>query len=399
MAGPLTGVKVLEMTSVVLGPWACQILGDMGAEVIKVEPPRGDSNRALGPYRNHPDMAALFLTCNRNKRCIVLDLKQDSGREAALKLAAEADVVVHNFRPQAMQRLQLDYEAVKAINPNIIYCATYGYGKAGPYGAKGALDDSIQAASGAAYLQAAAFGEPRYLPTIVADKTTALTVVYAILAALFHRERTGQGQEIEVPMFETMVHFLMAEHLWGLSFEPPIGKAGYTRLMSLQRRPYKTKDGYIAVLPYMNDHWVTFCEAAGVPQLATDERFNSMGARLKNIDATYAETGKVLALRTTAEWLEIFDNTNVPTMVVNSPDDLVNDPHLQAIDFFKVVEHPTEGQIRMTDFPVNFSETQADVREMAPRLGEHSTEILAELGLSQTTIDAMLASGATQLPS
>jgi crotonobetainyl-CoA:carnitine CoA-transferase CaiB-like acyl-CoA transferase len=399
MAGPLTGVKVLEMTSVVLGPWACQILGDMGAEVIKVEPPRGDSNRALGPYRNHPDMAALFLTCNRNKRCIVLDLKQDSGREAALKLAAEADVVVHNFRPQAMQRLQLDYEAVKAINPNIIYCATYGYGKAGPYGAKGALDDSIQAASGAAYLQAAAFGEPRYLPTIVADKTTALTVVYAILAALFHRERTGQGQEIEVPMFETMVHFLMAEHLWGLSFEPPIGKAGYTRLMSLQRRPYKTKDGYIAVLPYMNDHWVTFCEAAGVPHLATDERFNSMGARLKNIDATYAETGKVLALRTTTEWLEIFDNTNVPTMVVNSPDDLVNDPHLQAIDFFKVVEHPTEGQIRMTDFPVNFSETQAEVREMPPRLGEHSTEILAELGLSQTTIDAMLASGATQLPS
>ena len=399
MAGPLAGIKVLEMTSVVLGPWACQILGDMGAEVIKVEAPRGDSNRALGPYRNHPDMAALFLTCNRNKRCIVLDLKQDSGRAAALKLAAEADVMVHNFRPQAMQRLQLDYEAIKAVNSKIIYCATYGYGKAGPYGAKGALDDSIQAASGAAYLQAAAFGEPRYLPTVVADKTTALTVVYAVLAALFHRERSGQGQEIEVPMFETMVHFLMAEHLWGLSFEPPIGKAGYTRLMSLQRRPYKTKDGYIAVLPYMNDHWVTFCEAAGAPQLATDERFDSMGARLKNIDATYAETGKLLATRTTAEWLEIFDATNVPTMVVNSPDDLVNDPHLQAIDFFKIADHPTEGQIRMTDFPVNFSETQAEVRQMAPRLGEHSAEILKELGLSQASIDAMLASGATQLPS
>jgi crotonobetainyl-CoA:carnitine CoA-transferase CaiB-like acyl-CoA transferase len=398
MAGPLAGIKVLEMTSVVLGPWACQIMGDMGAEIIKVEAPRGDSNRALGPYRNNSDMAALFLTCNRNKRCIVLDLKQDAGREAVLKLAAEADVLVHNFRPQAMQRLNLDYSAVKAVNPNIIYCATYGYGKAGPYGEKGALDDSIQAASGVAYLQAAAFGEPRYLPTVVADKTTALTVVYSVVAALFHRERSGEGQEIEVPMFETMVHYVMAEHLWGLNFEPPIGKAGYTRLMSLQRRPYPTKDGYIAVLPYLNDHWATFCEAAGVPHLATDERFTTMASRLENIDATYEETGKVLATRTTAEWLQILGETNVPTMVVNSPDDLMDDPHLQAIDFFKVADHPTEGKIRMTDFPVNFSKTKADVRRMAPRLGEHSAEILSELGYSDDSIDTLMSTGVTQAP-
>jgi crotonobetainyl-CoA:carnitine CoA-transferase CaiB-like acyl-CoA transferase len=393
MAGPLKGIRVLELTSVVLGPWACQILGDMGAEVIKVEPPRGDSNRQLGPGRN-PGMSALYLTCNRNKRSIVLDLKQDSGREALLKLAAESDILIHNFRPQAMARLKLDYAAVRGVNPAIIYCATYGYGKAGPYGAKGALDDSIQAASGAAYLQAMAYGEPRYLPTVVADKTTALAVVFSVLAALYHRAETGVGQEIEVPMFETMVYYLMAEHLWGLTFEPPMGTAGYTRLMSLHRKPYKTKDGYIAILPYMNAHWDTFCEAAGHPELAVDERFNSMSSRLENIDATYEETGKIVATKTTAEWLAILGDSNVPTMVVNSPDDLVNDPHLEAINFFPVAQHPTEGEIRMTAFPVNFSETPADVRRMAPRLGEHSVEILKELGYSETDIQAMIESRA-----
>ena len=393
MAGPLTGVRVLELTSVVLGPWACQILGDMGAEVIKVEPPRGDSNRQLGPSRS-PNMSALYLTCNRNKRSIVLDLKQGAGREALLKLAAESDIFVHNFRPQAMARLKLDYEAVRAVNPAIIYCATYGYGKAGPYGPKGALDDSIQAASGAAYLQAMAYGEPRYLPTVVADKTTAMAVVFSVLAALYHRAQTGAGQEIEVPMFETMVYYLMAEHLWGLTFEPPMGKAGYTRLMSLHRKPYKTRDGYIAILPYMNAHWDTFCEAAGRPELAVDERFNSMSARLENIDATYEETGRIVATKTTAEWLDILGDTNVPTMVVNSPNDLVHDPHLQAVNFFRVAQHPTEGEVRMTAFPVNFSETPADVRRMAPRLGEHSVEILTELGYSEAQIQAILDSGA-----
>lgn len=394
MAGPLAGIKVLEMASVVLGPWACQILGDMGAEVVKVEPPRGDSNRQLGASRN-PNMAALYLTCNRNKRSIVLDLKQEEGREALLKLAAESDVMVHNYRSQAVEKLGVDYPRIKSVNPKIIYCATYGYGKAGPYGPRGALDDSIQAASGAAYLQAMAYGEPRYLPTVVADKTTALAVVFGVLAALFHRERTGEGQELEVPMFETMAYYLMAEHLWGLTFEPPIGTAGYTRLMSLHRKPYKTKDGYVAILPYMNAHWQTFCERAGHPELADDERFATMASRLTNIDATYEETGKIVATKTTAEWVELLGDTNVPTMVVNSPDDLIDDPHLKAVDFFKLTDHPTEGKIRMTGFPVNFSETPADVRRHAPKLGEHSVEILRELGYDQPAIDAMLAAKAT----
>ena len=232
MTTALAGIRVVEMTSVVLGPYACQMLGDLGADVIKIEPIGGDTNRNLGPHRNNSDMSALFLTCNRNKRSVSLDLKSSRGKAAAMEIIKTADVVVHNFRPAAMERLGLDYECVKAVNPEVIYCATYGYSKKGPYGDKGALDDSIQAASGIAMLQSMSGGEPRYLPTIIADKTTALMVVQGVLAALFHKQRSGEGQEIEVPMFESMVSFIMTEHLWGQTFEPPIGKAGYVRLMA-----------------------------------------------------------------------------------------------------------------------------------------------------------------------
>jgi crotonobetainyl-CoA:carnitine CoA-transferase CaiB-like acyl-CoA transferase len=225
MPGPLAGVRVVELTSVVLGPWACQILADMGADVIKIEPPNGDSNRQLGASR-HPGMAALYLTCNRNKRSVVLDVKQPAGREAVLDLVRTADVFIHNNRPQVMTKLGLDYPVLKAINPMLIYCGSYGYSRNGPYGSKGALDDSIQSIAGIAMLNEMVLGEPRYLPTIIADKTTAITVVYGVLAALFARERNGHGQELEVPMFETMVSYVMAEHLWGMTFEPPLGPAG-----------------------------------------------------------------------------------------------------------------------------------------------------------------------------
>ena len=394
MAGPLEGVRILELSTVVLGPWACQILADMGADVIKVEPPYGDSNRVLGASRN-PGMAALYLTCNRNKRSIVLDLKQESGRAAVLKLAEQADVLIHNNRPQVMTRLGLDYADLQSVNPKIIYCGTYGYGKAGPYGSKGALDDSIQAASGIAMLNKMVLGEPRYLPTVIADKTTALGVVYAVTAALYHRERTGVGQELEVPMYESMVYYTMAEHLWGMTFEPPIGTAGYTRLMSHHRKPYKTRDGYIAILPYLDAHWKTFCEVSGRTDLLEDPRFTTLADRVKNIDDTYDETAKTMATRTTQEWLDVFGETSVPTNMVNTLEDLVDDPHLNAVGFWEVVDHPTEGKIRMTKFPVSFSETPADVRRLPPRLGEHSIELLKEAGLSQAEIDKMLESGAT----
>lgn len=395
MAGPLAGIKILEVTAVVLGPFACQMLADMGAEVIKVEPPHGDSNRALGASRN-PGMSALYLTCNRNKRSIVLDLKQKSGREALLKLASEVDVMIHNNRPQVMTKLGIDYDTIKELNPNIIYCGAYGYGKEGPYGTRGALDDSIQAVSGIAMLNEMVMGEPRYLPTVLADKTTAMAVVNAVCAALFSRERTGEGQEIEVPMFETMVYFTMAEHLWGNAFEPPIGSAGYTRLMSHHRKPYKTKNGYIAILPYMNNHWKIFCEKTGNEELIEDPRFKTLSDRVKNIDDTYIETGRIMAQRDTEEWFEVFADTPVPVNAVNTLDGLLDDPHLKAVDFWQEVDHPTEGKIRMTSFPINFSKTPADVRRLQPRLGEHSEEVLTEAGLSTDEIAAMFESGATK---
>ena len=396
MPGPLSGVRVVELTSVVLGPWACQLLADMGADVIKVEAPSGDTNRRLGAA-HHPGMAALYLTCNRNKRSLVLDLKKDGAREALLRLIETADVFVHNNRPQVMEKLGLAYAAMREVNRRLIYCGSYGYGKRGPYGSKGALDDSIQSIAGIAMLNERVLGEPRYLPTVIADKTTAITVVYSVVAALFHRERTGEGQEIEVPMFETMVNFVMVEHLWGQTFEPAMGPAGYVRLMSHHRRPYQTVDGYVAILPYMDAHWETFCRESGRLDLLEDPRFATMADRTQHIDDTYAETAKTMATRTTQEWLDIFEKTSVPINRVNTLDELIEDPHLRAVGFWQVVEHPTEGTLRMPAFPANFSATPADIRRHAPRLGEHSAELLREAGCTAEEIEALVVSGATVL--
>jgi crotonobetainyl-CoA:carnitine CoA-transferase CaiB-like acyl-CoA transferase len=365
----------------------------MGAEVIKIEQPRGDSNRSLGAA-NHPGMAALYLTCNRNKRSLVLDLRQSGARDALLALVKDADVFVHNNRPQVMTKLGIDYADMKKVNPRIIFCGAYGYSKKGPYGALGALDDSIQAVSGIAMLNEMVLGEPRYLPTIVADKTTALTVVYGVLGALFHRERTGEGQELEVPMFETMVHWVMAEHLWGMTFEPPKGKPGYVRLMSHHRKPYRTLDGYIAILPYLDAHWEKFCNLTGRAELVQDPLFVKLADRVRNIDDTYRITGEIMATKTTGEWLKVFDKSGVPIIVVNSLEDLAKDPHLLETGFWQFVDHPTEGRLRMPSFPVNYSATPASIHRHAPRLGEHTVEVLREAGLSVEQIEALTASGA-----
>ena len=394
MAEPLAGVRVLELTSVVLGPWACQMLGDLGADVIKVESPRGDSNRLVGPAR-HPMMGALYLTCNRNKRSIVLDLKQPSARAALLRLAERADVLVHNYRPPSLARLGIDYATIRAVNPRVIYCGTYGFSRRGPYGHRAAYDDSIQAASGVAMLSAMVEGEPRYVPTILADKTTALTVVGAVTAALYHREKHGIGQEIEVPMFETMVSYVMTEHLYGRVFEPPEGPVGYARVLSKHRRPYRTRDGYLAVLPYLDEHWRTFCALADRDDLAEDARFATLGSRIAHIDAVYAETARVIATRTTEEWLGVFRHTDIPVTVLRSLDDLLDDEHLGATGFWQIVEHPTEGQLRLPGIPMTFSETPGSVRRPPPRLGEHSLEVLRGAGVPDGDIEAMLATGAT----
>jgi crotonobetainyl-CoA:carnitine CoA-transferase CaiB-like acyl-CoA transferase len=397
MSGPLEGIRILDATSVVLGPLAAQTLGDYGADVIKIESPEGDTTRQLGPAR-HQGMAAFYLGCNRNKRSLVLDLKQPAGRDALLRLARDADVLMHNFRPEPAAKLRLGYEVFKALNPRLVYCATYGFRAAGPYGNKPAYDDVIQAGSGLASLQTALVGDPRYLPTIVADKTSSMAVVSSVLAALVRRERTGQGQALEVPMYETLAAWVMVEHLYGQAFVPPLDSAGYKRILNRWRRPFPTKDGYLAVLPYTDAHWRTFFELAGRPDLLADTRFHTLASRLAHIEALYEELGKIVATRTSVDWLDALERANVPHMIVNTLESLLHDPQLEATGFWKVMEHPTEGTLRTTDIPTTFSDTPGSIRRLPPRLGEHSVEVLLEAGFERAAIDAMLASRATAEP-
>ena len=395
MPGPLAGVRVIDCTTVVLGPWAAQQLGDLGADVVKVEPPEGDTTRQLGPMR-HPDMGAFYLAVNRNKRSIVLDLKQASARRALVRLAEGADVFLHNYRPQAARRLGLSYEMFRAVNPGLVYVGTYGFRAAGPYGDKPAYDDIIQAASGVASLQAALLGEPRYVPTIVADKTASMTVLAAVLAALYHKARTGEGQEVEVPMFESLAAWIMVEHLYGETFVPPVDTVGYKRVLNRYRRPFKTKDGYLAILPYTDQNWRDFFTIAGRPDLLDDARFRSLASRLRHIEVLYEELGTIAVTRTSAEWLAELDARNIPAMVVNSLETLLHDPQLAATGFWQLVEHPSEGRMRLPGIPVTYGRTPADIRRLPPRLGEHSVEILREAGLAPAEIDTLLAAGATR---
>jgi crotonobetainyl-CoA:carnitine CoA-transferase CaiB-like acyl-CoA transferase len=391
----LAGVRVVDCTTVVLGPWAAQQLGDLGADVIKVEPPEGDTTRQLGPMRN-PDMGAFYLAVNRNKRSIVLDLKQESARAVLLRLAERADVFLHNYRPRAARRLGLSYEMFRAVNPRLVYVGTYGFRAAGPYGDKPAYDDIIQAASGLASLQSALAGEPRYVPTIVADKTSSMTLLAAVLAALYHQARTGEGQEVEVPMFESLAAWIMVEHLYGETFVPPLDTAGYKRVLSRYRRPFKTKDGYLAILPYTDQNWRDFFIIAGRQDLLDDPRFKTLGTRLRHIEMLYEELGKIATTRTNADWLAELDRANIPGMIVNSLETLLRDPQLEATGFWQIVEHPSEGTMRLPGIPATYGKTPGDIRRLPPRLGEHSLEILREAGLEAAEIDALLDSGATR---
>jgi crotonobetainyl-CoA:carnitine CoA-transferase CaiB-like acyl-CoA transferase len=395
MSGPLAGVRVVDCTTVVLGPWAAQQLGDLGADVVKVEPPEGDTTRQLGPMCN-PDMGAFYLAVNRNKRSIVLDLKQEPARRVLLRLAARADVLLHNYRPQAARRLGMSYETFRAANPGIVYVGTYGFRASGPYGDKPAYDDIIQAASGVAAAQGSIVGEPRYVPTIVADKTSSMTVLAAVLAALYHKARTGEGQEVEVPMFESMAAWVMVEHLYGETFVPPRETIGYKRILNPYRRPFKTRDGYMAILPYTDQNWRDFFALTGRQDLLDDPRYKTLASRLKHIEALYEELGRIATTRTNAEWLAELDRRNIPAMTVNSLESLLHDPHLEAVGFWQTVEHPTEGTLRLPGIPAVYGKTPGAIRRLPPRLGEHSEEILREVGLPSEEIAALMASGATR---
>jgi len=395
--GVLSGIRVIDLTSVLMGPFCTMILGDLGADVIKVESPEGDTTRLVGPSRN-AGMGCFFLNCNRNKRSVVLNLKHPQGREALLKMVRQCDVFIHSLRPNAIEKLGLTYQELSKVNPKLIYCGAYGFRKDGPYGAWPAYDDIIQGISGIAAAQGQMTGEPHYVAGAVADKITGLTAVYAILGALFHRERTGEGQEVEVPMFETTVSFNLLEHLYGLTFLPPAGQAYYPRVTSAFRKPYRTKDGYISVLVYKDKHWKSFFAMIGKPELLEDERFKDLQARTEHIHELYQLVEEALQTKTTREWMDLLEKAEIPVAPLHDVEGLLEDPHLQQIGFFEKVEHPTEGTILNIGFPVRFSRTPAHTQRLAPRLGEHSVEVLREFGFQKEEIQQLLHEGVTINP-
>lgn len=394
--GPLQGIRVIDMTTVLMGPYATQTLGDYGADVIKVESVEGDVTRLIGPAR-HTGMGPVFLNTNRSKRSICLDLKKPAGREAVLRLTKSAEVLVYNVRPQAMARLDLGYDVVSKINPRLIYAGVFGFGQDGPYAAKPAYDDLIQGATGLPALMAqTGDGVPRYVPNALVDRIVGLTAVGAICASLVHRDRTGRGQRLDIPMFETMAGFVMGDHMGGLTYEPPLDQGGYARHLSRDRRPYKTSDGYISVLVYNDKQWENFFAATGRDDLRRDPRFATFAGRAANIDMVYGELARIIATRTTAEWTELLTKADVPVMPMHDLEGVLNDPHLVATDFFPVVEHSTEGPIRSMKVSATWSETKAEPVRLAPRLNEHGEEILREAGFSREEISAMIREGATR---
>lgn len=399
MTGPLTGLRILDLTTVLMGPYATQILGDMGADVVKIEAPEGDSVRGIGPFRN-PGMGSIFLQANRGKRSIVLDLKQPQGREALLKLVETADVLVYNLRPQVMQRLMLGYAEVAAANPRIIYAGLFGYGQDGPYAARPAYDDLMQGGTGIPSLvQRAGNPAPRYMPLAIADRVVGIWAVGAINAALWHRERSGQGQSIDIPMFETMAQLVLGDHMGGGLFEPAQGAMGYGRLLSHDRRPYPTRDGYVCALVYSDKQWRRFFEAIGESAVfTTDPRFATITSRSRHIDEIYAMVTAYMTQRTTAEWVELLSAIDIPVEPLRTIEELVDDPHLAARGFFQSQQHPTEGPLRMPGVPTVFSKTPAAVGRPAPRLGEHSREVLRDAGYATEAIDALLAANITSEP-
>jgi crotonobetainyl-CoA:carnitine CoA-transferase CaiB-like acyl-CoA transferase len=396
MPGALDGVRVLDLTTVVMGPYATQILADFGADVIKVEPPEGDVMRHAAPMRS-PGMGHIFLNANRNKRSIALDLKKDAAREACLALAKRSDVLVYNIRPQAMARLKLSYEEVSAVNPRIVYVGAFGYSQRGPYAAKAAYDDLIQGATGMPWLSRESGAEtPRYTPATIADRSVGLHVVNAVCAALYRREKSGKGQRVDVPMFESLLQTVLGEHMGGYTFEPQTGDPGYARMLAKERRPYETKDGYVCVLVYNDKQWRAFFQMIGRPELLADPRFATQEARSRDFESAYRLVAGEMAKRTTSECIAMLERADIPVQRMNTLKEIVEDPHLGAIGYFRPVEHPSEGRIKSMAVPSEWSESKPEYRRHAPRLGEHTREVLREAGYDENAIAALLASGAAR---
>lgn len=388
---PLQDLRVLDLSSVIFGPLASQVLADYGAEVIKVEPPEGDSTRHTGPAAES-GMAAMFLGANRSKKSIALDLKQPEAREALQTLLGTADVFMHSMRPQKLAALGIAPAGVRARHPRLVYASLLGF-LPGPYAGRPAYDDVIQGMSGLADLMDRQTGQARYLPTIAADKTCAHMAAHAILAALWRRERTGQGAFVEVPMFESMVGFNLVEHFYGQHFDPPKSPAGYPRVLAPWRRPYRTADGFMSMMPYTDLHWQRFFQEVGVPELACDARFVDIAARTVHIAELLELASSFTARHTTAHWIATCERLEIPAALVARLDDLPQDPHLAATDFFVSLHDAGMGDVRFPGVPVRFDGRRPDVA-MPPRLGQHTRELLLEAGMPPPRVQALLDAGA-----
>jgi crotonobetainyl-CoA:carnitine CoA-transferase CaiB-like acyl-CoA transferase len=391
----LKGYRVVDVTAVILGPYSTQILGDLGADVIKVEPLDGDSMRVVPPVAQ-PGMSALFANNNRNKRSLALDLKVPEAKAVLAKLIATSDVLVHNMRQDAFDRLGFGAEAVRAINPKLIYCAAVGFGSNGPYAGRPAYDDVIQAMSGFAGLFALRDGAPALAPSIIADKVVGLHVVYAVLAALLNRERTGQGMAIEVPMFEAMAAFAMNEHLDAATFDAG-GEFGYARALAPQRRPYRTADGWIAVLPYTLPHWQKALTAIDRPDLREAGWLKDPGQRNLRAPELYEVLEAALPQRKTAAWLDMFAQLDIPCGRVNAPADLLRDPHLQAVGLFEAKFAGETPVIRTLNQAVRFGDVASSPDVAPPDLGAGNHEILEGLGYTGAQIEALCRCNALKL--
>lgn len=385
-AGPpamLHGLRVTDMTTVIFGPYCTQTLADLGAEVVKVEPEGGDTSRSIGKSVKTPLMSGLHLRLNRGKRSVVWDLKTPEGRRAIEELLRTSDIFIHNIRPDAIERARLDYETVKKLRPDIIYVHCTGFDTHGPKAGLPAYDDIIQAASGLTSLLPRVDGNPapRFFPMTVADKVSGLHAVYAVLAAVIHRLRTGEGQHVEVPMLESVVSFTLVDHLYEKTFVPPIGPTGYTRQLDPTRQPMKTKDGYIVVTPYQDGRWIRFFEIVDRLDVLQEPGLTDLLSRRENSKRLYWYMAQFLPQKTTAEWLAIFAENNIPASPINSLDDLLEDEHLRATGMFVEREHPTEGRYLEVRQPVRFSAADTTLRLHAARTGEHTEEVARELGV------------------
>ena len=390
---PLHGLKVIDLSSVIFGPYCAQWLADLGADVIKLEAPEGDSTRQTGPGLE-PGMAALYLGSNRNKRGLVLDLKTPGGRAALDRLLETADVLLHSIRPQKLAALGLEPDALLDRHPRVVYAGLHGFGEDGPYGGLPAYDDVIQGMSGVADLMAQSTGAPRYMPTIIADKVSGLTAGIAILAAIIRRQTTGVGGFVEIPMFETMVAFNFVEHFYGHHFSPPKGPLGYPRVMAPWRRPLATADGHVCMMAYTDAHWRGFFTVAGAPEHLADPRFASIATRTTHIDAIYGLAAALIATRPTAEWIDLLEAAQIPCARVIPLGALETDPHLVATGFFTQVETPA-GPLRYPGVPVLFDGVRPPV-SAPPHLGEHTRQVLNEAGFSDADITALIASRAAR---